>query len=348
MLKSSFEPPAWLADKYSVFFGNPHQVVVNDTDRLVKMVALNYGDKPCFISHNGYYPWKERPSFVYFSKVFNDLDDEQAPYITHIDAQKLVKWYLTNKLPHKVDFSGAKGFHVFELVKGQWLKMNASLRYSLRSYQLKVMNINEVEHLCESCAGDYRRLCRIPNTPHNKSKNFCVELTDEQVLDWSFSDIVKYSKQPHPLLSLSDTDEFSTLTERIKDIGIDNDYLFTTTHEGTLKDGVICTDAYLKALFECYPCILSDLTSHNPAHFGRFAGVVYLKGLSFSFEEVLKFFQDMAERFNWVDRGNKHEMVYQVRDVYMHRNDSMPTCSRIKQKNLCIGKYCKRYVEGLR
>ena len=341
--------------------GNPLQYIVHSVEEYRNFVNTNNGVGVCFTSHNSY-PVIGRfgnPLSVYAKKVFFDFDSKNKPENALLDLRKFVNWARERRLPIATSYSGSKGFHGYLLLKPIKIEMNRAYSNYLRSLHTTIVSELKLRTADPKIFGDPRRLCRIWYTQYatlvkgtrkpELGERYCSPLTEEMVLEMDIDSILEYALKPQNVDAKLITDDrvFHTFPEVIKELGIKPmDFLDTPGADlkpGELIDYVAPSNGLIQNLFPL-PCMQMQMSSQNPSHLGRFAGVVHLKAVGFDVKRIYEFYMGLG----WVDAKHGDMMWYQINHIF-HKNPpyKFPTCRAIKQAGFCVGKTCDIYKEEL-
>ncbi len=339
--------------------GNPLQYIVHSAEEYHEFIKANNGTGICFTSHNSYPVIGQTgiPLSVYAKKVFFDFDSKSKPENALLDLRKFVMWARENSLPIATSYSGSKGFHGYLLLKPIKIEMNRAYSNYLRSLHTTIVSTLKLRTADPKIFGDPRRLCRIWYSKYatlikgtrktQVGERYCSPLTEDMVLEMDIDSILEYALKPRNIDAklITEGREFHTFPEIIKKIGIKPMDFFSDPGSG-LKPGeliqyVAPDNELIKNLFPL-PCMQMQMSSQNPVHLGRFAGVVHLKEIGYDVKRIYDFFMSLG----WVDARHGDMMWYQINHIF-HKNPpyKFPTCRAIKQAGFCVGKTCDLYKE---
>jgi hypothetical protein len=350
-------------------FGNPLQEMVYDSAFLKFMIDDNNGKNPVYISHNSF-PQVDRfgsPITVRVSKIFKDLDNEKKPENSLLDARLLARKAIDEDIPFAVAFSGSKGFHFYHLLSPEEYPANSDLENAIRAVQLWWRGLGEwddkkrvykkhIRNDDERVIGDWRRLCKVWGSQYAKydqnarkvimKKTHCIPLTHEMLFDWTFPEIVNFSKNYTKKYKI---DFVGTKEQTLKEFMDEYDIKHPKYDIANVKYStktIDFTNIHNEAMKKMFvdPCLYNQMLSDNPTHNARFAIVVYLK-------DVLKMSQgqvfDLFQSRNWVDKHNTDVCNYQINQIFgrdYHRPKRREKiCEWLSRKGLCIGDSCEIY-----
>ena len=343
-------------------FGNPIQTMVDSIEEFHKLLNINSGRNICFMSHNPYTQFKtvknkRVPTHMMSHIYFIDLDDQRKPENALLDARVIMRWADDRDIPVAVAFSGRKGFHIYILLKPEELELTNKLNNLYKALRFKIVEDTHIR-TSDPKVAEPKRLCRVWYARYvgiqKRTKKqiigqtFCVPLKPEWVMDWSFQDILEYSKNPsHPL----ELFEISTQDMSTKERTFTELCEFLDVKEGdAMKEGVEplfaaygdkynhVNERFVKELFGDRFCLHEILTT-NPRHYVRFAAVAYLKSIGKSRAQVLMILQGM----NWIDYDADYTYT-QVENIF-NSGYFPPSCSKMKAEKCCVGEICPRFFK---
>jgi hypothetical protein len=352
--------------------GNPLQSVVYNEEEFFNWFMSVNGKRPCFTSHNSYPILNEQYNPPCVKKVcvknlFTDFDDKHKQENAQLDTIKLIKFCQKENLHFKNQFSGSKGFHHFISLKPMTFDYADELKQKVRAIYNWLEHKLELRTMDNMCK-EPRRLCRIPYSRYVKMEgrnnyiqqdNYCVPMTPEDIMDYTFDEIVEYSK--HPLIFIPKKEEPTmNINDLISHFQIDVKKFSINTIEVEERDAIqikeytinltkIVDTEFLELLKSVIPrmCVHNDLISNNPSHAARRMAVIQLKQIGYSFSQVVAMFEQMSKTFKWVDRKNQDTRIYQIKFIYLHNPPYMhDSCKKIKNEHsICVGKICPYYFE---
>jgi hypothetical protein len=343
-------------------FGNPNQTIVKSPDELHRLISMNYGKFPEFISHNSYPSVTknqggfEEPAQVNVSKFFFDFDADRKPENAQLDAIKVLDFADEENLPVLPVFSGSKGFHTYLALEPTVYNYGTFLKDATRAVHIWMKQTLGLRTIDLQCA-EPRRLCRIFYTPHvkrDKKKNemyangmYCTPMRQDWVRDWKIDQIMRYATHPEQinytpkgdLLTLDQfLDRFDINIERTLATKIDDG----ETKRNSLVEYIPVNNDYIKSILP-HPCVHSQIVNNpNPPHYARFAAATWFREIGLDRGVAFKFF----EKMNYVDY-KPDVTAAQINNIYDH-NYKFPTCKKLYENALCVGKECakfKRFAE---
>jgi hypothetical protein len=340
--------------------GNPRQSNVSSWKDYFDFIKNTTGRAICFTSHNWYPEFNALgdPTHVEVDKFFSDLDDEHKIENAQRDTLRLVEFAQSWKLPYFNNFSGRKGYHNFILLDPKRYELNEELTMKLHALHnwiaIEGAKIKTMDKRCK----DVKRLCRIPLTKYVTIKRgsreyivgdtYCCPIQDD-LLDMQPSDIIEYSRDPNnggssPFIPKPDKPKLD-LDQLIDKLGINvQEWALKSQDEGRDMSGYVAPinkapkNEFIKRAKKEIgrPCIINDLLSRNPTHDARRIAVILLKRYGHNFQEIILWFDKMAQICKWVDRGNRTTRTDQIRHIYFRVPEYKPDgCGKIKTKNLC-------------
>jgi hypothetical protein len=334
-------------------FGNPRQIwdaqdnpVVHSRSRLVKLINQNNdGNHDVFVSHNRLLNFvNHNPFQIEVSKLFFDFDSKlPLPSDAFEDVQRVIDYLDEMQLPFLVDFSGAKGFHIFVPLKekiytsGQYLTdlTRSCMLFLRREFGLKTIDPK---------VANPTKLCRVPYSIHPKTGLHCSPLNPEWMRTWEIEKIVKYAESPNGWRSdLLDGKKHLNLEEFTEYCGIEVEEEIVVAREqfALSTENLEFTDpedAFLAQLLH-YPCLVNSILGvENAVHYARFAATIQLKRLGYTPAFIFKFFKQRR----YLDVEYENECRYQINNIY-NSAYTFPTCKRLQEEGLCVGKSCQYF-----
>jgi len=334
-------------------FGNPRQIwdtqknpVVHSRQQLIKLINQNNnGVNDVFVSVNRFFSFLEHKPFqIGVNKIFLDFDSKlKYPSDALEEVRKVIDYFDEMNIPFLVDFSGSKGFHIFIPLKEKIYTSGEYLSDITRSIMLQLkrnLNLNTID----PSVATPTKLCRIPYSLHPKSGLTCSPLNPDWVREWDIKEIREYAKSPNGWrCDLLDSKKYFDLEEFIDYCGIEvEEEISVAKDQFTIKSENIefrnPEDEFLAQILH-YPCIINSILGvENAVHFARFAACIQMKRLGYSPAWVFKFFKQRCYR----DVELESECRYQINYIF-NRDLYFPSCRRIREENLCVGKSCKYF-----
>jgi len=309
-------------------FGNPEQTIIFSQEELNDLIERNPSGNPCFISTC----WFDEEHNHIVPIVFFDFDNEILED-SWKDTKKLAKYFERKQLiPFYIFFTGNRGFHIHLHVKPK--------KYSngeLRIFQEFLIDKLSLKSACRHVVGQTRRMCRIPNTKHEDTGLYCIQVNLNQKLD----EILELSKQPQPL-KIELFPEYYDLRQLIKRFRINN-LKKSSNNNIQIRENINyanCDNKFYKELFKFHPCLLNEILTEEPANSVRVWTVSFLLEQGFSLTWIFKFF----ESCHWID-WNPSKTAYHLKRVKENGGYATPRCKLIQSGGYCLGKKCKNFVE---
>ena len=331
-------------------FGNPKQIwdaqdnpVVHSRSRLIKLINRNNdGVHDVFVSYNRFLNFVDHKPFqISVNKIFSDFDSRLTlPSDALEEVRKVIDYLDEMQLPFLVDFSGAKGFHIFIPLKEKIYTSGQYLTDLTRSCMLFLKREFDLKTIDPSVANP-TKLCRVPYSIHPKTGLHCSPLNPEWVRSWEIKKIVKYAKSPngwHEDLLVGK--KYLDLEEFVGYCGIEIEEEIAVAREQFALSAENLEfanpeDEFLAQLLH-YPCLVNSILGvENAVHYARFAATIQLKRLGYTPAYIFKFFQQRK----YLDVQYQAECRYQINHIF-NSVYSFPTCKRLQEEGLCVGKSC--------
>lgn len=334
-------------------FGNPRQIwdaqdnpVVHSRPHLVKLINQNNdGAHDVFVSHNRLMNFvNHHPFQIEVSKLFFDFDSKlQFPFDALEEVRKVIDYLDEIQLPFLVDFSGSKGFHIFVPLRKKIYTSGQYLTDVTRSCMLFLKREFDLKTIDQKVANP-AKLCRVPYSIHPKTGLHCSPLNPDWVREWSIEKIVEYAKSPNGWrCDLLVGKKYLDLGEFIEYCGIEvKEEIIVAREEFVLSSENLefanPEDEFLAQLLH-YPCLVNSILGvENAVHYARFAATIQLKRLGYTPAYIFKFFKQRQ----YLDVQYEAECRYQINHIF-NSTYSFPTCKRLQEEELCIGKNCKYF-----
>ena len=243
--------------------------------REVKEAIKKYnGLNDCFISISEYQQVGNREMIfpLYFPC---DLDaDEKHQKIVNEDGAKIINWCYTNHISFLLHESGHKGLHV--LIPLDIYTKHTSLHFKkFLRFLTKELDLKTIDPVC----AETKRLIRIPDTIHMKTKRFCTELEIYDANDMNINDFVDVkSKQ--------------------------NNYKFELPGMPNGNGTVICKEPFCSY----HPCIDAQICNDDVDHIVRWTWVKLRQLHGLDEKEIF----DEAQKMGWSDFDTA-QTAYQIR-----------------------------------
>lgn len=333
-------------------FGNPKQwidpignPVVHSRSKLVNLINTNNGVSDVFVSYNRFLSFLNRKPFqIGVNKLFFDFDSKlQFPSDALEEVRKIIDYLDDISLPFLVDFSGAKGFHIFVPLQEKVYTAGSYLNDMTRSVMLHFKREFGLKTIDPSVANP-QKLCRVPYSIHPKTGLYCSPLNPDWIRDWNIEQIMDYARNPNGWkMDLLKGRKYLTLDEFIDYTGINiEEEVEYGREEFALKSENLTfsnpEDEFLAQLLH-YPCLINSILGvENAVHYARFAATIQLRRIGYSPAWVFKFFKQRS----YADVQYEDVCRYQINNIFSS-SYSFPTCKRLQEEGLCIGKSCKYF-----
>lgn len=347
--------------------GDPIQTAVYNKTELMKWYRPNTGRVICFTSHNSY-PVVDKlynpPRVVKIrvSNLFTDFDSETKVENAQLDCIKLMDFCEKESLGFLNSFSGMKGFHHFIQLVPRVYDYDEELRAKTRAIHnwLKdKLGFRTMDNKCK----EPRRLCRIPYSKHvsfNKKEGeyvvhptYCFPIDSRILRGCPIQEIQKIALAPPLFVPIVKTPKWDLdgiiahLDIDVEEYSLDKDLIEGERVAPSKDYQDIPRDDFHELIKAVIPrkCVHNDLFSRNPSHAARRMAVTQLKAVGYNYGQVVSLFEEMAYKFEWVDRMFQKRRTYQVWHIYNHqppyRHD---TCQTIKYTHgLCVGEKCEKF-----
>jgi len=346
--------------------GNPRQQFIYASEQAYTAFKEWWGDSSCFISTAGYENLvfdngKQIPRSIIYGLTFFDFDHDTKPENAFADAQRLSQYLTELNVAHWVQYSGAKGYHLFIVHRPTRFRFDhrdgsaealKTLVNQTQTHLKKTLGLNTLD---EQTTGDPKRLCRFPFTPHinrhgERSGRHAMPVETDVLADANHATIeaVSYRPQyavPHvkgdrltlpELIALLEVKLHKPETE-IRPV-IHTDFGFT--------DMASATAAFTASLDDRCMGVVNELKRRNPSHSSRVYSALFAKTIGMSMEAFEEVWVELGTRMGYVDLHNTEHRHYQMRTLFDDpRFVSFPNCSTLKAKGCCVGEVCPRYID---
>jgi hypothetical protein len=307
------------------FLGFPARVFVTHEIGIRNLINLYSGHRPCFISV-ARYKGVDEEFMCYFPFDFDSMLSLRIPYS---DTNKLLNFFISKDIPHKVVGSGGKGFHCyFEFEETQATNEVYNKIYSIQEALRKKLNLNSAD---KPLFGKQHLMIRIPTTPYVGKKEvngkktfvrgetFCRYLKDEEFQS-GLNHIIELmhergempikNKSPPPLDDIIDKIPEYKYKEK-GDCSITIDLETGGVLEPTIESIGL-------------PCLMEIASSSEPNHHERIELVAWLKLLGYRDIAILGF----MKKLHWKN-FNSAKTALQLRSI----NPRFPKCKMLREKN---------------
>lgn len=144
-------------------------------------------------------PERKKGAEVFTAPLYFDLDNEKDPAISQADAIKLIEFF-TEELDVResdiwVYFSGSKGFHILVNSNALGIEPRDDLHKIFKhiaGYLIHRLTLTSLDLVVYTS----KRMLRLPNTVHAKTKNYKIELSFEEIKTLSLDEIKALAGEP--------------------------------------------------------------------------------------------------------------------------------------------------------
>lgn len=328
------------------YLNSKHEPVVNSRSQLVKLINKNNnGVNDVFVSYNRFMSFVDRKPFtIAVNKIFTDFDSHLSlPYDALLEVRRVIDYLDEMDLPYLPVFSGSKGFHIYIPLKEKIYTAGSYLSNMTRSVMLHLKREFGLKTIDPSVANP-QKLCRVPYSTHPRTGLKCSPLAPDWVREWPIEQIMDYAKSPNGWrMDLLDGKKYLTLEEFIDYTGINVEEEVAHGREEFALGSESLTfsdpnDEFLAQLLH-YPCLINAILGvENAVHYARFAATIQLRRIGYSPAWVFKFFKQRQ----YLDVKYEEVARYQINNIYSS-SYSFPSCKRLQEEGLCVGKGCKYY-----
>jgi hypothetical protein len=269
--------------------------------------------------------------------LFWDFDSKellQAKKDTLNLVETLIRLGLT-KDQIDVHFTGCKGFSVQVKLNGnnyltnqQFRTLTSELAKNYPSYDTKI--------------NDPNRIIRLPNTLHQVSNKFKVQLTIEQLRDFTIPEILTYANEPHELFKVKGVDVLPTNLVELLNKPVKKELVATSTSSTNDIDY-----AQNKHLSNCRWSLQNGNFKEGERNSAFLCLAATYKNMGYKEELTYRMLKGVAElqstRFN-CDRYPDHELYNNIiKIVYSpHWQNGQFTC---RTEGTWLAGYCKTLSE---
>lgn len=350
--------------------GDPVQMPIYNRQEFARWFIHNTGKAICFTSHNSYPELDKnfhppRVIKIRVSNLFDDFDDKEKPENAQLDTIKMIKFCEKEGLDFLNSFSGSKGFHHYTRLKPKVYDYNDELKLKTRAVHNWFKDQLEFRTMDVMCK-EPRRLCRIPYSKYAREgkhrgeyvvgSTYCIPMRADEIIDMDINTIKNLAVSPTLFIPKTaigkwDLDEFiEHFSIDVREYSVDKDIVDGERIQSTREYDKVPADDFHELIKALVPrmCVHNDLFSRNPTHATRRMTVIQLKEIGYKFGQVINLFEEMSNKFGWVDRMFRSRRNYQIKHIYFHiPKYEHDTCGTIKNKHgLCIGKPCPKFRGG--
>jgi len=312
------------------WLGFPNQIYVTSSFARDRLIEKFNGKTPCFIS-NFVFPTKQQ---MIVDRATFDIDSKFNLRIPYKDTRNLKKFAEKHKIPYRIIFSGAKGFHFYIFFKPE--EGNELIKTKLLSLQQSLVEHLKIQAIDAPTMGRLRWLIRIPTTVYvngklEKNGNYCRYIKPEE-FDKGLKYIFKLVKEPG---ELPEKPKPKHTIDEICDL-IPN-YQERKAFNGTQIDFDLEQGAILTPTIPAIgvPCLQHYIKTKEPSELIRMETTCFLKFLGYRDISIIAFFKSLKWR-DW-NYGKTEYKVQQMKPRF-------PDCKKIKAT--ISDKYCKECTLG--
>lgn len=339
--------------------GNPRQKFVYTTEEVWSNFR-KWHDKSSFISTCGYNDLvfeqgKKMPREVVYTTTFLDFDHDTKPENAFADAQRVSQFLTQHNMPHWVQFSGSKGYHVHIVhkpwkVRFHWSDGSAeSLKQMIYQFQDHLRQSLGLNTMDEATMGDAKRLCRMPFTRHPKTGLYATPLDVSKLTEINHLDAARLARSNEVVLPTI-TGEPLLLPHAIEALGIvlqKPETQIRPVIEGSIGLNTTNAKRFLSSLDLRCPGVVNELKRRNPGHKARVYSAIHAKLLGYDIDVFDNVWMELSANIGYVDGGNHEHRRYQMSTILNNPAMEMfPTCTTLKANGCCIGEACPKFVDG--
>src|SRR5690625_27040 len=158
--------------------------------------AVNYN---CFSTVQSFANAKQVKGEAFLAPLYFDLDNEDDPAISQADAVKLIDFFINELDLKETDiwtyFSGSKGFHILINSEALGIEPRNDLHKIFKHiagyliHRLELVSLDLVVY-------NNRRMLRLPNSVHQKTRLFKVELSIDELRNKKLDELRTVAEQP--------------------------------------------------------------------------------------------------------------------------------------------------------
>ena len=142
---------------------------------------------------------RKKSGEVFIAPLYFDLDHAENPAVSQADAVKLINFFIEELDMKESDiwvyFSGAKGFHILINSQALGIEPRDDLHKIFKHIAGYLVHRLELESL-DLVVYTNKRMLRLPNTVHQKTKKYKIELNIEELKTKSLDEIRQMAEQP--------------------------------------------------------------------------------------------------------------------------------------------------------
>ncbi|WP_214812307.1 DNA primase small subunit domain-containing protein [Exiguobacterium sp. s181] len=173
------------------------RIKVDEVKEFQNEEAMNFN---CFTTVQRFNsPERKKGAELFTAPLYFDLDHEKDPAVSQADAVKLID-FLTEELDIAesdiwVYFSGSKGFHILVNSQAIGIEPREDLHKIFKHISGYLVHRLELESL-DLVVYTAKRMLRLPNTVHQKTRRYKIELNVGELKTMSLDEIKNLAGQP--------------------------------------------------------------------------------------------------------------------------------------------------------
>lgn len=313
--------------------GNPYQKIVNNIFEFKKFIEVNNGIRHVYVAIYDESLTIDKITFDIDAERIQTMNGTTYNFYTAFNTVKmLIKRIEKLGFDYIPVFSGSKGFHIHIPIKPVRIKSNeATIKAFLKKVQISIARNIPID---KQILGDVKRLIRVPNTIHPKTKLYATPLPYDFV-DWNIDEIYTYAREPHEInypIKRIKIDEIELEKKSSVEVDIDEQ----SGYSFSFKINSNTVFSFLKHFLR--PCILEALMiDDEPPHFVRFNLVAELMHAGFTREEVF----EICKQIKWKD-FDERKTWYQINHIFDHKYFP-DSCSSLRAKGIVCKNCGYRY-----
>lgn len=311
-------------------FGYPMQIDIVSLSHLKKLILLNDGKFPLYISCNAH-----NDDYVLLGQLYFDFDGHGFYTIedARSDVKKLSEYFESQKVDFLIDMTG-RGFRILLKVKPDIMKLSDAdgiikgyTKHIKEDFKLKTIDLKVAEP---------KRIMRPPLTTYVFSeggkeiatKKHVLPLDVDTLFNSNMTELVHMSEEldfhvmkVSPIrVSISEISEYKQKSEYIRSEIMDDDINFTELSDDYFRD--ILYEIIRERNSDGHDMgpdksLISRLLTTHPNHNDRFLGCVKAKESSYhlNYNSAVSFFAKLSEMAKW-DNRNLEIQAHQIRSIY--------------------------------
>lgn len=158
--------------------------------------AVNFN---CFSTVQSFANPEQVNGEMFLAPLYFDLDNENDPSISQADAIKLIDFFVSELDLKESDvwmyFSGSKGFHIIINSEALGIEPRNDLHKIFKHIAGYLLHRLELESL-DLGVYTHRRMLRLPNSVHQKTRLFKIELSIDELQNKALEEIRTLAEQP--------------------------------------------------------------------------------------------------------------------------------------------------------